>query len=188
MSLKQKMAMSMATALLGVSLISGGTYSYFNDQEETMNTFATGLLELGINKQSIIQMKDIVPGDTMESDFTLTNDGTIDMREIQFLTDYKVIDKSENNNGDNLADYIHVELLHHVKGKEKVVFQKKLSDLKKKPFPILDAFPTGGNQEKFSIRCTFVDNEGNQNHFQRDSIELTWIFETKQREGKSNVQ
>ena len=35
MSIKKKLAMSIATGALAVSMIGGGTYAYFNDAETT---------------------------------------------------------------------------------------------------------------------------------------------------------
>jgi spore coat-associated protein N len=184
MDLKKKLVLSMATAMLGMSLIAGGTYSYFNDSKETDNTFTTGILDLGINKESIIKMDNLVPGDTINEHFELTNDGTIDIKEVLLHSDYKIMDKRQNNNEDNLADYIQVEFLHHVNENKKVIFSKKLSELKKEPIPILQQFPAGSAKEKFTVRFEFKNSKGSQNHFQGDSLNLKWRLEAIQRDGK----
>ncbi len=188
MNIKQKLWMSIVTAMLGISLISSGTYSYFNDTEESMNTFATGLLDLGINKTSIIEIENLVPGDTINGHFRLTNDGTIDMKEVILHSDYEVVDKGENNKGEDLADYITVEYLHRVNGKEVVIFKKKLSEMKNESIPVLEQFPIDSDAEKFSVRFSFIDNKKSQNHFQGDYIRLQWSFEAMQRDGKPNFQ
>ena len=54
MTIKKKLGLSVATAALGLSLIGGGTYAYFSDQEVTQNTFAAGTLDLAINPTTIV--------------------------------------------------------------------------------------------------------------------------------------
>ncbi|NBJ69575.1 MULTISPECIES: TasA family protein [Clostridia] len=188
MDIKKKLGISIITAMLGVILISGGTYSYFNDNEETTNTFATGLLNLGINKTSIIDIENLVPGDRVNGHFKLTNDGTVDMKEVVLHSDYEVVDKGENNKGEDLADYITVEYLHHVNGNKNVIFKKKLSEMKNKSIPVLEQFPVNSDAENFSVRFSFMDNKKSQNHFQGDYIRLQWRFEAMQRDGKPNFQ
>ncbi len=179
--------MSIVTAALGFSLIVGGTLAYFNDTQGTTNTFATGLLDLGINKETIFQVDKIVPGDTINGNFELTNDGTVDMKEVILHSSYEVVDNGKNNGGDDFGNHISVEFLYHMNGKEKVLFKKKLSELKGNPTQILEQFPEKSNAAKFAVRLSFVDNEGNQNHFQEDSIELKWEFEAIQRDGNPDV-
>lgn len=180
--------MSIVTAVLGFSLIVSGTLAYFNDTEGTINTFATGLLDLGINKETIIQIDKIVPGDTINGDFELTNDGTVDMKEVILHTTYEVVDIGKINGDDDLGNHISVEFINHVSGKEKVLFKRKLSELNDNPIQILEQFPEKSKAEKFTVRFTFVDNEGNQNHFQEDSIKLKWEFEAIQRDGNPDFQ
>ena len=188
MSLKRSLTVSFITAAIGISLVTGGTFAYFNDTEETANTFAAGLLDLGINKESIITIEDIVPGDTINGNFELTNDGTVDMKEVILNSSYEVIDKGEKNNGDDLGDHILVEYLYHVNGKENVVFKETLADLTDNPKTILEDFTVKSNPKKFTVRFSFVENDKNQNHFQQDSLKLKWEFEAIQRDGKPNFQ
>ena len=186
MDIKNKIIKSIIIATLGLSLIVGGTNAYFNDTKETKNTFEIGLMELGINKEYIIQIDNVVPGDTINRNFELTNDGTVDMKEVILHSSYEVVDKGENNNGDDLGDYINVEYLYHVNGEENELFEKRLSELMDNPTKILDDFAAESNPRKFTVRFSFVDNGGNQNHFQEDSLELKWEFEAIQRDGKPN--
>lgn len=188
MSLKRSLTVSFITAAIGISLVTGGTFAYFKDTEETANTFAAGLLDLGINKESIITITDIVPGDTINGNFELTNDGTVDMKEVILNSSYEVIDKGENNGGDDLGDHILVEYLYHVNGKENVLFKEKLSSLTDNPKKILEDFTVDSNPKKFTVRFSFVDNEKDQNHFQQDSLKLKWEFEAVQRDGKPNFE
>lgn len=182
MDLKKSLLAAVATGFIGIGLISGGTYAYFSDTEASNSTFATGLLDLEINKETIIQIEDIVPGDTMNGHFELTNDGTVDMKEVILHSSYEVVDKGESNNGDDLGDHILVEYLYHVNNKETVVFEKMLSELSKQQ--VLKEFPAESKAEKFTVRFKFIDNGKNQNHFMTDYLNLKWEFEAVQREGK----
>ena len=111
MSLKRDIALSFATAVLGLTFISGGTVAYFNDTKLANNSFTTGLLELGMNKETIIQVGDIVPGDIMHGNFVLTNDGTVNIKEIILHSSYEVIDNGKANQDDDLGDHIKVKYL-----------------------------------------------------------------------------
>jgi len=184
MNIRKQLLMGIATAMVGLGLIGGGTFAYFNVTEGTDNTFATGLMELGIDKETIIKIKDIVPGDTMNGNFTLSNDGTVDMKEVILHTDYEVIDKEKPNKDDDLGDHIKVVFVKKANGKESVISNKTLSDLKDNPTTLLKTFPAESNDEKFEVRFEFVDNDENQNHFQGDELKLKWEFEAKQRDGK----
>ena len=186
MTIKKRLITGMATAAIGLSLIGGGTYAYFNDTEVTNNTFANGMLDLGINKESIIKIGDLVPGDTVLGSFELTNDGNVDMKEVILNTDYEVIDQKPTNNGDDLGDHIQVKYLNKVHGKEELVHQQTLSELKKNPVRVLKEFPAKSKAEKYTVKFEFIDDGGNQNHFQGDELKLIWEFEAVQRDGKLN--
>lgn len=188
MSIKRNLALSFATAALGLIFISGGTVAYFNDTESAKNTFTTGLLELGINKDSIIQVADIVPGDTMHGNFVLANDGTVNIKEIILHSSYEVIDKGMLNQDDDLGDYIEVKYLYNVKNRERVVVEKTLSELKDNPQQIMKEFPVGSNEAKFAVQFQFIDNGEDQNHFQEDELILSWNFEATQRDGDPDLQ
>ncbi|KKI93234.1 hypothetical protein WQ54_05190 [Bacillus sp. SA1-12] len=184
MSVKGKILTSIAMAALGLSLITEGTVAYFNDKEPVTNTFSTGVLDLGINKETIFQIDDIVPGDSMTGNFKLTNDGSVDMKEVKLHSAYEVIDNGDQNQGDDLGKYIRVEFVRMVNGKQSVVFQKTLSELKAQPQQALKEFKAGGAAEDCMIRITFINNGKDQSHFQGDQLKLTWEFEAIQRDGK----
>lgn len=188
MSLKKKLVTAVASAALGLSLIGGGTYAYFNDTEEASSTFANGLLDLGINEESIINIENLVPGDTINGNFELTNDGTVDMKEVVLHSSYDVTDKYEPNNGDDLGDHIKVVFLYKPNGKETIISSQMLSELNNNPITLLDGFPVGSKAETFTVRFEFVEDGGNQNHFQGDALKLNWKFEAVQRDGKPNFK
>ncbi|MCM3741193.1 CalY family protein [Oceanobacillus luteolus] len=178
----KELVTSIFFAMVGLSLIVGGTSAYFTDSKDTNNSFEIGLMELGIDTSSIIQLSDFIPGDSIQSDFELTNEGSIDMKEIQLITSYEIVDHGEPNEGDDLADYIIVELIHQEE--KKSLFEKSLSQLNNEPTTILDSLPTQSTPQKFTVRFSFLDNGENQNHFQGDVLNLKWQFEAMQRDGK----
>ncbi len=188
MSMKRNLVMSFATAALGLSLIAGGTVAYFNDTESATNTFTTGVLELGINKDVILNIENLVPGDTMHGNFVLTNDGTVDMKEIILHSSYEVVDNGESNHGDDLGDHIILEYIYNVYDRERVVFKKSLSELRDNPQQIMEKFPAGSKEGKFAVEFKFIDNDDDQNHFQTDELKLNWKFEAVQRDGDQDLQ
>src|SRR5699024_1890496 len=77
----KKVSKGLLTAALGFSLIGGGTYAYFSDEVEANNTFATGTLDLSVNPEAIVNIDNLKPGDEISREFTVTNDGTLDIKE-----------------------------------------------------------------------------------------------------------
>lgn len=185
MSIKKKLGMGAATALLGITLIAGGTYAYFNDTEATNNTFAAGTLDLGINKETIIGIDNIKPGDTFFRDFQLSNDGSLDMKQVLLNSSYEIIDANGDNAGEDFGKHIMVEYLYKPIGKETLIFRKTLAELNNNPTQVLSNFPAGSKVANFTVQFKFIDNGQDQNIFQGDSIKLKWNFEAKQTDGQS---
>src|SRR5690554_6164691 len=90
MSLKKKLGMGIATAVLGIGLIGGGTFAYFSDTEVSANTFAAGTLDLAVNPTTIINVDNLKPGDWMPRTFKLENNGSLDISKVILTTDYTV--------------------------------------------------------------------------------------------------
>src|SRR5690625_6753752 len=88
MGIKKKLGMGVATAVLGIGLIGGGTFAYFSDTAEATNTFATGTLDLAVNPTTIIELDNLKPGDWMNKTFKLENGGTLDISKVLLTTDY----------------------------------------------------------------------------------------------------
>lgn len=111
MSIKKKLVMGAASAALGISLIGGGTWAAFNDVEKTANHIETGVLNLGLNPTSgTINLTKLVPGDTINRQFDLKNDGNIDIDKVLLKinksgwVDYLVDGKATNANSE--ADFL----------------------------------------------------------------------------------
>ena len=192
MSFKRKIGLSVATAVLGVSMITGGTFAYFSDQEVTNNTFAAGTIDLSINPTEVINVDNIKPGDSMIRDFELHNNGSLDVDKVLLDTTYTVIDANGDNTGD-FGDHIQVEFLYNVDKLDEVIFETTLAELEEMTpeavnehiiSPILGKGLEVGDSDDFVVKFNFIDNGEDQNQFQGDSLELEWTFTATQTAGE----
>jgi spore coat-associated protein N len=82
MGIKKKLGLGMASAALGLSLIGGGTFAYFNDTATLHNSFESGTLVLDLeqayNFPINFDLENIKPGDSWERQFVLANNGSLD--------------------------------------------------------------------------------------------------------------
>ncbi|MBS4173360.1 CalY family protein [Bacillus sp. FJAT-49736] len=196
MSLKKKLGMGVASAALGLSLIGGGTYAYFNDVETNASTFAAGTLNLTGPSTAIIDVKDIKPGDWMDREFTLKNDGSLDISKVLLSSSYQVIDAKGDNAGDDFGKYINVAFLVNKDKKTEIVHETTLDKLSSSK-DVTDRDLLGwilggenpglkaGDADSFSVRFTFKETGKDQNKFQGDQLKLTWTFDAKQTAGQS---
>ncbi|WP_010647661.1 CalY family protein [Oceanobacillus massiliensis] len=208
MSIKKKLGMGAATAALGIALVGGGTFAYFNDVEATNSTFAAGTLDLAANPTTIIDVANIKPGDTMVREFVLENNGTLDISTIDLSTAYSVTDAK----GDNVEDFgKHIKVLF-LENADKtgdgwvigdyndVISETTLYDLQNMTpdaaenlqswitwFLGLNGEDSGmdaGTSDQMYVAFEFVDNGEDQNEFQGDALELEWTFTAHQTEGE----
>ncbi|KON89786.1 cell division protein FtsN [Sporosarcina globispora] len=194
MNLKKKLGMGIASAALGISLVGGGTFAYFSDSAEANAKFAAGTLDLSANPTTIIDVKDIKPGDTMLRSFQLVNGGSLDIATIDLFTDYTVTD-ANNNNNDDLGKHIRVNFLINADKLDAPIWSTTLYDLKNmSPDVIAGNFWSGwfaehggnlaaGTTDTLYVQYEFVENNADQNKFQGDSLELKWTFDGKQGAG-----
>jgi|SRR5690625_1507343 len=193
MNIKKQLATGLLSAVLGITLIGGGTYAYFSDGVETNNTFAAGTLDLAVEPTEIITVDNIKPGDSFIRDFELQNNGTLDIGNVLLETSYTVED-AEGDNTEDFGDHIEVEFLYNTDKLDEVIYQTTLAELQdmqpevinEKVFePIFDeqGLPVGETND-LVVKFNFVDNGEDQNQFQGDSIDLTWIFNAQQTEGE----
>lgn len=200
MSIKKKLAMGIATGALAVSMIGGGTYAYFSDKETSTNTFKAGTLDLSLKPTEIINVDNIKPGDWMNREFTLKNDGSLDIAKVLLATEYSVTD-AKGDNSEDFGEHIRVNFMwNHDKaatGKwspDMVVYNTTLAKLKTMSpdavanevfIPYLEEKKglKPGNSDTLSVQFEFIETDKDQNQFQGDSLELKWTFEAKQGEG-----
>ncbi|UNT71678.1 cell division protein FtsN (plasmid) [Bacillus sp. N447-1] len=196
MGIKTKIGLGVGSAILGLSLIGGGTFAYFSDREVSNNTFAAGTLDLSVDPQVVINVDKIKPGDGMERKFHLINKGTLNIKEVHLLTNYTVTDAKGDNGTADFGDHIRVDFLWNLDKNTTPVWSTTLSELKKVTADgsLPDLVKKGivhweekglapGKDDTFSVKFTFVDNGENQNVFQGDTLNLNWTFNATQASG-----
>lgn len=193
MGIKKKLAMGIATGVLGLSLVGGGTFAYFSDSEVTNSTFAAGTLDLNAEPTEIINIDNLKPGDQMIRTFELQNNGSLDIARVLLETDYSVTDVN-NDNTEDFGEHIKVEFLMNLDKFDEIIYETTLAELKTMTpeavaesaiIPILgeEGLPSG-TIDDLSVKFVFVDNGEDQNQFQGDSLELEWTFIAHQTDGE----
>lgn len=196
MTLKKKLGLGLASAALGLSLIGGGTYAYFNDFTETTSKFTNGTLDLNASPTTIIDVNNLKPGDTMLRSFQLKNDGSLDIASILLRTSYTVTNKAgAPANTEDLGKHIRVNFLSNADKGDNVFWSTTIDQLatmtpdaiENSVFdPLLEEIGgklAAGTADTFNVQFEFVENGLDQNQFQGDSLELKWTFEGKQGPG-----
>ncbi len=94
MGVKKKIALGLASAALGLSLIGGGTLSYFSDAAVIHNGMAAGTLDLAVdhawNFPLNFDLSNIKPGDSFERQFVLKNSGSLAIQDVFMSVTAKV--------------------------------------------------------------------------------------------------
>lgn len=194
MGMKKKLGLSMVSGMLGLALIGGGTFAYFSDQENTNNTFAAGTLDLSVDQEAIINIDNLKPGDTMLREFSLSNDGSLEIENVNLETNYSVTDLNGDND-DDFGKHINVNFLWNWDQESEPVFETTLYELNEMDPDVVkrDIWDPLWEQKggldfdethDFWVEFEFVDNGEEQNIFQGDSLELQWIFNATQSEGE----
>lgn len=191
MSIKKKVGMSVATAVLGLGLVGGGTYAYFSDKAEASSTFAAGTLDLSVDPEIIIDVEDLSPGNWMIRAFDLANNGSLDISEVLLSSSYEVEDAAGDNT-DDFGKHIRVNFLENSDKSEEhgpndVIFTTTLYDLQNMTPDVVEKNVIGfeneisglpaGTLDTMYVEFEFVENEEDQNQFQGDKLSLNWSFE-----------
>lgn len=181
------------SAVLGITLVGGGTYAYFSDTEQTNNTFAAGTLDLSVNPSQIIKVDNIKPGDSFIRDFELHNNGSLDIGKVLLNTNYTVKD-AKGDNTEDFGEHIQVEFLYNMNKFDEVIFETTLAKLKAMNPEVINEKVFGeifdgeglkpGDSNDLIVKFNFIDNGKDQNQFQGDSLDLTWTFNAQQKEGE----
>lgn len=200
MGFKKSIGLSIASALLGIALLGGGTYAAFTTETESNNSLKAGVIDLTLGDEVLFNLSQFKPGDTVEKSFHLRNDGNMVIGDIELITDYEVIDLNNDNGNIDLGDYIEVEYIINdgtsiIQSQNKIVERKTLSYLKDNVITGLSRHvPRGQDEYQYELRpgtrhyvrakIKFVDtNRIDQNIFQGDEIKFRWTFNGKQEEG-----
>lgn len=192
MGVKNKLSVGIVSAAIGLALISGGTYAYFSDSEESNNTFAAGTIDLEVEPTEIVDLDNLKPGDAASRTFKLLNKGTIDIKRVLLETDYTV-DDAKGDNTEDFGEHIQVEFLYNVDQVNEVIYETTLAELKNMNpeavseevfLPIIgEDGLAAGTEDDLLVKFIFMDNEEDQNQFQGDSLDLKWTFNAQQGNG-----
>ena len=194
MGVKKQLITGISAFALGVGLITGGTFAYFSDTDETSNTFAAGTLDLSVNPTTIINVENIKPGDSFYRNFELTNDGSLDIEKVLLETSYSVTDAANDNGEEDFGEHIEVEFLYNNNNSDEIIYKTTVSELVEMTPEAIDqhimypwygekGMPVGSVHD-VGVKFNFVDNGEDQNVFQGDSLDLTWTFESFQTAGE----
>ncbi|MBM6647587.1 biofilm matrix protein CalY [Bacillus sp. RIT 809] len=195
MSLKKKLGMGVASAALGLSLIGGGTFAFFSDKEVSNNTFAAGTLDLTLNPKTLVDIKDLKPGDSVKKEFLLKNNGTLAIKDVKLATKYSITDAKGDNAGEDFGKHIKVKFLWNWDKQSEPVYETTLADLQNVDPDVLarDIFApewaeNGGlapsSEDYLWVQFVFEDDGKDQNKFQGDSLNLEWTFNASQTDGE----
>lgn len=211
MSIKKKMVLGMASAALGLSLVGGGTFAYFNDQATINNQFAAGTLNLDVlNDETTsvnFDLRNMKPGDKAKRYFILKNDGSLSIKDV--LMELKasgfVDGKTPGDSTmDEFLEQFKVNFFRVQNPETDPTWQSRqniisgnvtLKDLHNKTYTNIAAgivvdnrlnlTPTGlpvADSDGIGIEIEFVDN-GIQNKYQGDSVQVAFNLEARQEAG-----
>ncbi len=193
MSMKRKLGLGIISAVIGISMVIGGTFAYFSDAETTNNTFATGTIDLAVEPTEIVNLDNLKPGDSVERLFELQNNGTLDVEKVLLETNYTIND-ANNDNTEDFGKHIRVEFLQNLDQIKEVVFETTLHELKNMSpeavaenalSPLLEEDGLkAGTSDDFIVKFEFIDDGQDQNQFQGDSLNLEWTFNALQGAGE----
>ncbi|WP_299094227.1 TasA family protein [uncultured Metabacillus sp.] len=193
MGIKSTLGMGLATAVLGVGLISGGTFAYFSDTAQANNTFAAGTLDLSVDPEVIIDVDNLKPGSWEIRAFDIVNNGSLDITEVLIKTSYEVMD-AQGDNTDDFGKHIRVNFLENSDKSEEtgyndIIYSTTLYELQQMTPDAVEKKVIGfdneqsglpaGTQDTMYVEFEFVDNGEDQNQFQGDQLKLNWAFEAK---------
>jgi spore coat-associated protein N len=194
MNVKKNLTIGIISAALGLSLIGGGTFAYFNDTEVTNNIFQAGTLDIYLKgtddkEQVDLSVQNMKPGDTKIHQIRIYNQGSLDVKDVKLNIDYDIVDAKGDNGNEDFADHILVHIMK-LGSKEVVANWVPLSQIKDLVVA-QDIKPTTGkpfqtdNRQVLRIDFKFNDNGQDQNIFQGDSINFQLIFDASQKGGET---
>lgn len=198
MSIKKNLIIGIATGLVGMSLISGGTVAYFSYQEETKSVFKSGKMEFDIKDEDgvLFEFNNIIPGEEYKHTFTITNTGTVDMKDISLYSRHTVENEKVDRNY-NIASQIVLKdiVVKNANGnKRQNVLKDNITlaelanrtgtlDASNKPIILLKYLKSGMDAE-VEVTFEFVESGKDQNKYQDQTLTLYWTFYAEQSEPK----
>lgn len=172
----------MATALLGVCLVVGGTFAYFSDTVSTENTFGAGTLAMGLSTDTDaevdFQAENLRPGDTINRQMTIENEGTLTIGEILLSAEFSVVDSEGDQGEEDFADYLLVTVYDY--DAAPLIEQLPLSGLDQME---IAQDLAAGEAVDYDFEFEFVETGEDQNKFQGQNINVLFTYEANQQTG-----
>lgn len=214
MTIKKKLGMGILTGVMGLSLVGGGTWAAFNDVEMKDNAFAAGTLDMDVNDvdgvNANFDLSNLKPGDFMEREFTLVNNGSLAIDDVLMSTsfsdftngvnEYTTDHGKDDNSARQFLSQFNVDIID-VDRQLVVIQNASLEDLLTQTLNLapdnssdsdyngIPLNPT--DSETIRIKITFKDEDKKdsrgeyvQNKFQGDSINVKFTMEATQYAGK----
>ncbi|GAB3804964.1 TasA family protein [Virgibacillus kimchii] len=185
MAIKEKLVMSMLIGVLGIVLVSGGTFAYFSDSVQTNNNITAGTLDLGVtnidDEGVLFEFENKKPGDTFDYTFNLRNEGSLDIRDVTLYSEHAIRDKNGEITENDFDKQI---LLTSVKVDDEELIEEEmtLADLKDEDVILIEDFGSGDEDAAVYAAFEFIQTDSSQNKYQGNSMELEWTFEAMQTE------
>ncbi|MDY7222688.1 CalY family protein [Halalkalibacterium halodurans] len=209
MTIKRKVGMAVITAAVGVSLLGGGTYAWFNDVETIESSFASGTIDLGVDPTIVFDVNNLKPGDHMTRKFTITNNGTLDIHEVLMFTQTEVYKNGKklksSDEGADFATQLRVDFLSNEGKIIPEISGKTLAELESQSGNIADNYrrwliwESGkkdlpvGHTDRLKMKITFVPTDERkedsrefvQNKYQGLTLKVTHELEATQKPGQA---
>jgi spore coat-associated protein N len=204
MSMKKKLGLGMASAALGISLVGGGTFAYFNDTATLHNSFESGTLVVDLEQAwdfpINFDLENIKPGQSWERQFVLANNGSLDfgntfMNVTNAGTDNELLDNllvtyfvdaTGPDSGYLLLNSQDITLREAINGEFAGKIKPKYLTGGK-----LNLTPTGqaaGSDNRFRMIIKFPDTRVPQNNLQGLSVDVDFNFDARQVPGTHQDQ
>lgn len=81
MGFKRNLGIGLASAVLGLGIIGGGTVAYFSDSTDANGKLTAG--ELDLTGGDVFYFNKMEPGETYDHEFTLENEGDVDINDLE---------------------------------------------------------------------------------------------------------
>ena len=212
MGIKTKLGLGVASAALGLSLVGGGTFAYFNDTSTLQNGFQSGTLVMDVEKAwdfpINFDLVNVKPGESWERQFVLANNGSLEIGEtftkftnvgedtalldalkVYYFVDSTapVVDPNAPDAGYLLINSQDITLREAIAGQ----FGGKIKADYLTPDGKLNLTPLGikaGEDNRFRISIKFPDTGVPQNELQGLTAKFAMEFDSRQTEGKHQSQ
>jgi spore coat-associated protein N len=206
MTIKKKLGIGILTGVMGLSLVGGGTWAAFTDEEKANNSFAAGTLNLALLDKNTdplsqaLSISNMKPGDSKEYEIYFDNIGTLAIKDIMMRGQLTGWQNGAKPDGEIKADFENTQgqflqqfLISVKDGTGADVFaemplEEFLSAGPRDAIALATVPETGlpveNDLDKIVVKLTF-ENNTNQNKYMGDSAQFKLLFTANQQDGIS---